>query len=43
MKDALLLVVAIVAGAYITYRRFQHKFVPRPVEKLPLGDKGSHS
>jgi hypothetical protein len=34
MKEGSVLVVAIVVGAYITYKRFQHTFTPPQVEKL---------
>ncbi len=34
MKDGFVLAAAIVCGVYINYKRFQHKFTPRQVEKL---------
>jgi hypothetical protein len=32
MKEGFVIAVAIVFGAYITYKRFQHRFTPRQVE-----------
>jgi hypothetical protein len=43
MKEGFVIAVAIVFGAYITYKRFQHRFTPRQVEKLIPAKKTSHS